>query len=529
MKKTILILLIIIILATMICLPTKAISLENNFNELLNWNGIIFGDVNNVIDVEGKVAVENNFISTTGFSVNSGAYGNTLLPTDDISFLVNNNINITGYGNVYGRTIIGNAEGNVYHLSNITNTEITNGQYIVEDNTEYFEDLRDKVDNIRSSISTLEENEICESAWGTYTFVGDSTKETLVYTVDDSNFNSYLFDFTITEGQTIIVNFTTSNKIDFKYGGVRINGSMDPDYLRGFNRNIILNVIDSQEIEMTSCELYGILIAPNTSLIGKGANICGTSILKNLTGSNGFELHVGFNNTFVPNISTVVEVISEPIIPMNNKPQEELEGEVVDIRIDVPRRMAVSFTDGSIYYGGEIKKIVVGKEYLFQMCSVNWSNGIYDGIENGLCGTVVYRMIVVHKDEFNSYLTNALQDTDRYTIKGIDIIDNNAKTIIINCDEVDFHLETDVNNFFMAYRFHFEGEDYNKKTGIEKVVNNPLESLSVNLPLGSTITCKAFIGNELVDTKDVFISRNSGEGIYNDIYLTSVNDYTWIY
>ena len=205
----------------------------------------------------------------------------------------------------------------------------------------------------------------------------------------------------------------------------------------------------------------------------------------------------------------------------------EVEGEKVSIRIDAPLKMAVAFEDGSVYYGGEMKEVVVGKEYSFQMCSVNWDNGIYDNEGNGLIGTVVYRMEVVHQKEFNELAAAAKENPERYTVKGIDIIDNEAKKIIINCDAKDTHLETDVNNFFMAYRFHFAGEDYNKQTGIEQVINTPLESLSVNLPLGSTITCNAYIGGEKVNTADVFIANNSGEGVYDDVYLTSVNDYTW--
>ena len=177
------------------------------------------------------------------------------------------------------------------------------------------------------------------------------------------------------------------------------------------------------------------------------------------------------------------------------------EGEKANIRIDAPLKMAVAFEDGTVYYGGEMKEVIVGKEYAFQMCSVNWENGQYDGADNGLTGTV--------------------------TVKGIDIIDNVSKKIIVNIDASDTHLETDVNNFFMAYRFHFEGQDYNKKTGIDKVVNTPLESLSVNLPLGSTVTCKAFNGDEQIDTADVFVMNNSGKDIYEDEYLTSVNDFTW--
>ncbi len=208
-------------------------------------------------------------------------------------------------------------------------------------------------------------------------------------------------------------------------------------------------------------------------------------------------------------------------------PQPAEEGEKAEIRIDAPLKMAVAFEDGTVYYGGEMKQVVIGKEYVFQMCSVNWENGLFDGADNGLLGTVVYRMEVVHRDDFLALAKTAKEDPDRYTVKGIDVIDNVGKKIFVNIDAADTHLETDVNNFFMAYRFHFDGQDYNKKTGIDKVVNTPVESLSVNLPLGSTVTCKAFKGDEQIDVADVLVMNNSGEGVYEDKFLTSVNDFTW--
>ncbi|MDD6095778.1 MAG: hypothetical protein PUC29_08560 [Clostridia bacterium] len=210
-------------------------------------------------------------------------------------------------------------------------------------------------------------------------------------------------------------------------------------------------------------------------------------------------------------------------------PPSPEDSEKLSIRIDTPKRMAVKFGDGTVYYGGEMKEVAVGEEYTFQMCSVNWENGIYDEDGNGLCGTVVYRMKVVHAKEFIELRKKALNDPSRYTVKGIDIIDNESKMIIINCDTSDFHLETDVNNFFVAYRFHFENGDYNKQTGIKNVVDNPLESLSVNLPLGTTVRCDAYKGYQYIDSADVLVSRNSGEGVYADELLTSVNDYYWNY
>ena len=108
------------------------------------------------------------------------------------------------------------------------------------------------------------------------------------------------------------------------------------------------------------------------------------------------------------------------------------------------------------------------KEYRFQMCAVNWSNGIFDD-DNGLRGSVVYTMEVVHNNEFKELVAAAKENPDRYTVKGIDIIDNINKKIIINGDATDSHLETDVNNFFMAYRFYFTGEIFSALIKIQCV------------------------------------------------------------
>ena len=534
MKKMMSFLLAAVVLVSILCLPSyaydghvndgdtlsfKGSTSDNVFGDLLDWNGVVFGNVNDLIDLEGTLAVGGSFNSVNGFSANSGAYGQNPASTDGVALLVGGNVNISGYGNVWGQTVIGNADGNTYHLSNVTLSETTNGQYTVANTSEYFANALSTAYAAKAAIEALPVNGVYESAYGTYTFAGDPNADVLVYNVADSVIGSYLFDFTISDSQTVVVNLTASDKIELKYGANRINGSTDPDYLRSFNRNIIFNVVSSTEIEMISTELYGILLAPGANLTGSGSNVCGTSVLDGLTGSNGFELHVGSNNSFVPAI---------PASASSNNDSSET-SETVSIRIDVPRKMAVAFADGTVYYGGEMKDVAVGQEYMFRMCAVNWDNGIYDENGNGLAGTVVFRMIAVHQKEFAEYVRAAAQDPDRYTVKGIDVIDNESKTIIVNCDATDTHLETDVNNFFIAYRFHFTGTDYNKKTGIENVVNTPVESLSVNLPVGTTVACSAYNGGEKLGSEYIFITRNSGDGIYDDVLLTSVNDYTWNY
>lgn len=541
MKKLISMVLVALLLTTAVTVPVYASTSHvndgdtpvfngatstNAFGDLLDWNGIVFGNTNNINAIEGSIAVGGTFTnSASGLSVNGGVAGlNNPASTEDVALLIHDNAIINGYGNVWGQTVIGTNEGNTYMLSNVTPSETTNRKYTVADSTQYFEDAKNTAYDVKNAVEALTVNGSYEVLENTvYKFKGDKDADVLVYNINESNFVSYRFDFEIEDNQTVVLNFTATENIRMDHGAWSINGIdklQDLPYLKGYNRNIIINIANAQELKMSNCDMYGILLAPDTTLKGQDGYVCGTSIVKSIDcpqGSNGFGLLLGGNSSYIPAITSSDTEPDDPDDPADKG----------NIRIDVPLKMAVVFDDGTVYYGGEMKEVEFGKDYPFQMCSVNWDNGTYDENGNGVRGTVVYRMTVVHQKEFNELAREAKENPERYTVKGIDIIDNEDKTIIVNGDAKDTHLETDVNNFFMAYRFHFKSQDYNKKTGIVNVVNTPLESLSVNLPLGSTIACDAYIGDNKVDSADVFITNNSGEGVYDNVLLTSVNDYTW--
>ena len=170
------------------------------------------------------------------------------------------------------------------------------------------------------------------------------------------------------------------------------------------------------------------------------------------------------------------------------------------VGIVCPKKMSVRFEDGTICYGGDKVVLEIGKEYRFQMCSNNWDNDKYTDDGNGVCGTVVYTVKISNRNDERSY-------------------DADTKTFVL--PKGDPVLRTDVNKCFMAYRYHFK-TDYNKQTGIDKVVNTPIESLSVNLPLGSTIKSDAYINFEYVGSDDVFIENNEDKTV-------SYTDYMWKY
>lgn len=217
-----------------------------------------------------------------------------------------------------------------------------------------------------------------------------------------------------------------------------------------------------------------------------------------------------------------------------------------NLKIIAPLAMAVRLENGGIYYSGDEVEVEYDKEYCFQMCCVDWStrdtngekkihkpyetfypgatawnhtnHGIYEDDTRGLKGTVVYKFEVS---------TTAVKPS----------FDADSKKFII--PKRNAALRTDVNKCFMAYRFKFSKGDYNKQTGIDKVVydtgkehvntledfryNKPLESLSVNLPLGSTINAIAYQNYERIGDADVFVEIDS------DNPDRCYTDYVWPY
>ena len=158
------------------------------------------------------------------------------------------------------------------------------------------------------------------------------------------------------------------------------------------------------------------------------------------------------------------------------------DAEMTEIATVIPKRMSVRLQDGTILKNGDKFEMPAGGTIRFQMCTNNWDTDTYTDDGQGLAGTKVYSFTHV---------------------KGKDNT-----------------LRVDTNTYFMAYRFHFKKGDYNKQTGIANVIETPLESWSVNLPLGSTVTADAYKGAVTkVDAANVFIETAEDKTIcYTDYY-----------
>ncbi len=73
------------------------------------YNGLILGDLSNIIDTEGAVAAEGNITSSRGMSVGFGLRGQQTIPYDPfaVRFLAGGNVSIAG-----ALTVVGNVVGN---------------------------------------------------------------------------------------------------------------------------------------------------------------------------------------------------------------------------------------------------------------------------------------------------------------------------------------------------------------------------------------------------------------------------------
>jgi len=143
---------------------------------------------------------------------------------------------------------------------------------------------------------------------------------------------------------------------------------------------------------------------------------------------------------------------------------------MVTITVTVARRMSIRLEDGRILKNNDKFTMPKYGTIRYQICTNNWDTDTYSDDGLGICGNQVFEY--THQKNKEKYLR----------------VDNLKH--------------------FMPVRFSFAKGNYNKQTGIDKVLSTPLESLSVNLPLGATVTVKAYVKNNLVETTNIFVDSN---------------------
>lgn len=232
-----------------------------------------------------------------------------------------------------------------------------------------------------------------------------------------------------------------------------------------------------------SSRVYGKLITKTLDLSGSGfIELSGTQQLPGDVGGI-----IGDQNDSQLSGGGPVQKPEEPTSPAPTEPGSDSTGQPeeppaggdsgtqpdqgeVTITAVVARRMSIRLEDGRILKNGDKFNMQKYGTVRFQVCTNNWDSNTYTDDGQGIAGPVVYEY--KHQKNKENYLR---VDNDRY---------------------------------FMPVRFHFEKGDYNKQTGVDKVLSTPLESLSINFPLGATINVEAYVKNQVAESRNIFVDSS---------------------
>lgn len=341
---------------------------------------------------------------------------------------------------------------------------------------------------------------------GSFNAGGDSSKLTVVFTGKNAGYNN----FKEVNANTIAMNATKYTQVNGIFAGnVYTSGNLEFSGDSSITGKVYAPA--SKTVLTGSTKIYGQLITDTLEISGgavvsyKATNglpsevekVVGNLDTENGKTEDGKEETTKKEEVTKPEETTKPSETTKPDSGNDNK-NDDSDKESIEVSVIVPLKMSIRLQDGTVLNNKSSFKIELDKEIKFQMCSNNWDNDTYDDNGNGIAGTVVYTAVVSSTAKKNTY-------------------DAASRTFTIaKGDKV---LRTDTNNCFMAYRFYFKKGNYNKQTGINSVVNTPLESLSVNLPLGSTITCDAYKEYSRIDSADVFIETADDKTIcYKDYY-----------
>lgn len=336
----------------------------NPFGRAANFNAIIFGDANNIVDVKGALAVGGSFYSQRGLSLNFG--WNIQSPEytpDNVGFLVGGNVAMNGSLVVVGQVIIGGGfraargstfligkDGSSAQASQLAELYRANGQsrywspsdrgnhYIISSYdvphylpasrinvnlTTFFQDAKASIENYKECIENLPVNGIVEEDFHEWVLIGN-----------DPDLNIFVLDrrpnglinkgirFDVPDTSTIIVRLQTGPNAHLQYG---LYGSESQA-----SRTIYL-FEDATNIYMeVPADIWGSFLAPNAMLHGHrtGGHITGNLALGSFAVSptSGFEFHLPVfeGQVFCEEVSDIVfERPEEVPIPVPTQPPVE--------------------------------------------------------------------------------------------------------------------------------------------------------------------------------------------------------------
>lgn len=331
----------------------------NPFGTAGNFNAVIFGDANNIVDMKGAFAVGGSFYSPRGLSLNFG--NNPQLPEytpDNVGFLVGGNITMNGSLVVIGHVVVNGrfraASGSTFLIGKDGNSDQidelkylyeANGQsqywtpsdrgshYIISsydtphylpanridaDVSGFFQDARESVENYKECIEELPVNGSVEEDFHEWVLIGDDP-ELNVFVLDrrPNGLINKGIRFDVPDTSTIVVRLQTGINAHLQYGLLGSEAQASKTiYVFEDATNIYMEV---------PAAIWGSFLAPGAMLHGHqtGGHITGNVALNSfaVSANSGFEFHLPVFDglVFCNNISDLIDkrpipVESEPIM-----------------------------------------------------------------------------------------------------------------------------------------------------------------------------------------------------------------------
>lgn len=246
------------------------------------FSGFFFGNVTNVVDVEGRLAVGGN-LNTTGFSVGYRTpYG-----FNGPSLVVGGNVHIGG-GAIYtgpatnidtNRTIgpITEWEKQIgYGVYGGSNTSPAYLDLRREPNVVDFASARTELNARSANLASQTANGRVEFRYGSVFLTGDNTSETQVFNVNSNQLSNLVLS-NVRSDAKVLVNVTGN------YDTVQFSGGQTGQW-EALHERVIFNVTNAREVNVNTF-LWGSVLATNANVIGHGhleGNLVAQSISTNL-------------------------------------------------------------------------------------------------------------------------------------------------------------------------------------------------------------------------------------------------------
>jgi choice-of-anchor A domain-containing protein len=231
------------------------------------FSGFFYGNVTNVVDVEGRLAVGGN-LNTTGFSIGYRTpYGFT-----GPSLVVGGDVNV-GHGAIYSGPLT-NIDTNE-SIGPITSWEKPPGYGVFggTNTSPAYHDLRQQANAVdfnaaRVQLTGLSNNLASQTANGTVEFkyssvflTGDNTSDTQIFNVNSNQLqNLVLTD--VKAGAKVLVNVTGN------YDTVSFSGGQTGQW-EDLRDRVIFNITNAREVNVNTF-LWGSVLANNSNITGFG-------------------------------------------------------------------------------------------------------------------------------------------------------------------------------------------------------------------------------------------------------------------